>query len=270
MKTLLKTLIVSVVAAVSLNAADVTYPDWVAGLTTKTPVAGTDTVYVQDGTTPYKNNWSQIAAYVNGLVPTFSGSGAAGLVPDPGSQTGLVLKDNGTWGQPAVFSTSANGSVPNPGAVQGYFLRDDGAWAAGGSGGGGGLTNAFDTADGIQVTGDLHVTGSITVSNSTLVVQRVITPPTTKGVSLAYPAIGLDISTNTYYEITLTGDANFTFNNAVAGARGTLVLHAGGASRTITFPNSKGVGTLTFDNMWVGDWFSWDTGTNTWIAGEGW
>jgi hypothetical protein len=42
---------------------------------------------------------------VNGAVhvtaPDFAGAGASGLVPDPGSETGKYLKDDGTWATPA-------------------------------------------------------------------------------------------------------------------------------------------------------------------------
>lgn len=31
----------------------------------------------------------------------FAGAGSSGLVPDPGSETGTYLKDDGTWDTPA-------------------------------------------------------------------------------------------------------------------------------------------------------------------------
>lgn len=39
-----------------------------------------------------------------------------------------------------TFTTAAKGLVPSPGSTSGLFLKDDGTWAAGGSGGGGSVT----------------------------------------------------------------------------------------------------------------------------------
>ena len=89
-------------------------------------------------------NWSDITGVPSDFTPgnhshtkseitdlaAFSGAGEANLVPDPSTETGKFLRDDGTWATEADFSgNGASGLVPNPGSETGKFLRDDGTWA---------------------------------------------------------------------------------------------------------------------------------------------
>lgn len=44
-------------------------------------------------------------------APTFTGSGTTGIVPDPGSETGKYLKDDGTWDTPAGGGSGGGNTV---------------------------------------------------------------------------------------------------------------------------------------------------------------
>ncbi len=56
---------------------------------------------------------------VNFVLQTdvFIGSGQAGLVPDPGTETGLFLRDDGTWAAPAGGSFTAGAGIDITGGV---------------------------------------------------------------------------------------------------------------------------------------------------------
>lgn len=74
------------------------------------------------------NDTSGAAEWVN--IPNFAGAGADGLVPDPVTEAGKFLKDDGTWGNEATFAgAGAAGLVPNPVTESGRYLEDDGTWS---------------------------------------------------------------------------------------------------------------------------------------------
>ena len=62
----------------------------------------TNKLKLGDGTTA----WNSLPYYYPGT--TFSGSGTSGLVPNPGSELGYFLKDDGTWGTPDSATPTAH------------------------------------------------------------------------------------------------------------------------------------------------------------------
>jgi len=61
----------------------------------------------------------------------FTGAGTTGVVSDPVTATGKVLYDSGAWGVLAQFTgPGTSGFVPNPVSTSGRFLTDDGSWTS--------------------------------------------------------------------------------------------------------------------------------------------
>lgn len=105
--------------------------------------------------------------------PVFEGAGADGLVPDPGSEAGLYLKDDGTWDTPGgggggAPTTSAYVTIGNDGTLSaeralavgsGLSLADGGA-------------NASVTLDRAALTGDVTAGAG---SNATTIAADAVT-----------------------------------------------------------------------------------------------
>ncbi len=109
------------------------------------PVSETGKFLQDDGTwVDLTVSWSDITGVPSDFIPgdhshtkseitdlaAFSGAGEANLVPDPSTEIGKFLRDDGSWATESDFSgNGASGLVPNPGSETGKFLRDDGTWA---------------------------------------------------------------------------------------------------------------------------------------------
>ena len=126
---------------------------------------------------------------------TFAGAGVPGIVPDPETETGKFLQDDGTWasvpgGSVPVFGGAGDdGLVPDPVAENGYALYDDGSWAVVGDvvGPGSSTNNAIARYDGVSgillqnSTSTLDDDGNFAAVNAMTFDISPTTPPSTEG-----------------------------------------------------------------------------------------
>ena len=115
---------------------------------------------------------------------TFTGAGTSGIVPDPGSATGKVLRDDGTW----VIPSGAGDMLKST-----YDANNNGT---------------VDLAT--TVTTNANLTGPVTsTGNATAIASGVIT-----NAMLANPAVANLSGTNTGDQINITGNAATVTTNA--------------------------------------------------------
>ncbi len=122
---------------------------------TKPESGNASTQSVRDNTQEIKDQLDNAASDIGVLETDFDGAGASGIVPDPTSETGKFLKDDGTWDFPSAGGNPEGTAVLSTSETVGKVLTADGddtcSWQPASTGGISSFDVGGDTGDTLTI-----------------------------------------------------------------------------------------------------------------------